>query len=120
VDRQYQPVDDTSGKLKLLIDKGLRGQTSIPLFLNKPSARAPITTIRSGNWRERVSPPFEIYDELTVKDVQDAADLFRGVYEETQGLDGYVSLEINPKLANELGTQLKEGKRLWQSLIVLM
>ena len=48
--------------------------------------------------------------------MQDAADLFRGVYESTKGLDGYVSLEINPKLGNELESQLKEGMRLWQKL----
>jgi transaldolase/transaldolase/glucose-6-phosphate isomerase len=53
---------------------------------------------------------------LTIKDVQDAADLFRGVYKSTQGLDGYVSLEINPKLGNQLESQLKEGIRLWKKL----
>jgi len=59
---------------------------------------------------------FEIYDELTIKDVQDAADLFQGVYKATLGLDGYVSLEINPKLGNEFEAQLKEGERLWKKL----
>ena len=59
---------------------------------------------------------FEIYDDLTIKDVQDAADLFRGVYEQTKGLDGYVSLEINPQLGNESDAQLSEGLRLWKKL----
>ena len=42
----------------------------------------------------------EIYDALTIKDIQDAADQFTEVYDQTNGLDGYVSLEIDPKIAN--------------------
>ncbi|MBF0511074.1 MAG: transaldolase [Candidatus Omnitrophica bacterium] len=106
----------TGGKLKALIEKGLRGQTSNPsIFKQAISASADYDEKISRLARDGKSI-FEIYDELTIKDVQDAADLFRGVYESTKGLDGYVSLEINPKLGRELDPQLKEGIRLWKKL----
>ncbi len=106
----------TSGKLKLLIDQGLRGQTSNPTIFKQAISASSDYDAKIQQLAEAGKSTFEIYDELTVKDVQDAADLFRGVYESTKGLDGYVSLEINPKLGNELESQLKEGRRLWQKL----
>jgi len=106
----------TGGKLKLLIDQGLRGQTSNPTIFKQAISTSTDYDARIQQLAEAGKSTFEIYDELTIKDVQDAADLFRGVYENTKGLDGYVSLEINPKLGNELESQLKEGMRLWQKL----
>ena len=106
----------TSGKLKSLIDQGLRGQTSNPTIFKQAISSSSDYDAKIQQLAKAGKSTFEIYDELTIKDVQDAADLFRGVYESTQGLDGYVSLEINPKLGNELESQLKEGMRLWQKL----
>jgi len=106
----------TSGKLKTLIDQGLRGQTSNPTIFKQAISASTDYDAKIQQLAEAGKSTFEIYDELTIRDVQDAADLFKGVYEATQGLDGYVSLEINPKLGNELDPQLKEGKRLWQKL----
>jgi transaldolase/transaldolase/glucose-6-phosphate isomerase len=105
-----------SGKLKSLIDQGLRGQTSNPTIFKQAITQSRDYDEKIRQLAEKGKSTFEIYDELTIKDVQDAADLFRGVYERTKGLDGYVSLEINPKLGNELDSQLKEGTRLWQKL----
>ncbi len=106
----------TSGKLQELIDLGLRGMTSNPTIFDK--------AISSGNeYDEKISElhksgksDFEIYDDLTIKDVQDAADLFRPVYKETGGLDGYVSLEVNPKLASQTGETVNEALRLHKRL----
>jgi transaldolase len=106
----------TSGKLKSLIDQGLRGQTSNPTIFKQAISTSTDYDAKIQQLAEAGRSTFEIYDELTVKDVQDAADLFRGVYDVTGGLDGYVSLEINPKLGNQLEAQLKEGTRLWQKL----
>ncbi len=106
----------TGGKLKSLIDQGLRGQTSNPTIFKQAISTSTDYDARIQQLAESGKSTFEIYDELTIKDVQDAADLFRGVYDSTKGLDGYVSLEINPKLGNELDAQLKEGMRLWQKL----
>ena len=87
----------TSGKLKSLIDQGLRGQTSNPTIFKQAISQSSDYDAKIRQLAEMGKSTFEIYDELTIKDVQDAADQFRGVYENTKGLDGYVSLEINPK-----------------------
>jgi transaldolase len=54
-----------------------------------------------------------IYEVLSQADVQSAADVFRALYEKTSGKDGYVSLEVNPHLANDTEGTVAEGKRLW-------
>ncbi len=105
-----------SGKLKSLIDQGLRGQTSNPSIFKQAIAASNDYDTNIVQLAQSGKSTFEIYDELTIKDVQSAADLFRGVYDATKGLDGYVSLEINPKLGNELDAQLQEGLRLWKKL----
>ena len=105
-----------SGKLQSLIDQGLRGQTSNPTIFKQAISTSSDYDATIAQLAQAGKSTFEIYDELTIKDVQNAADLFRGVYEATGGLDGYVSLEINPKLGNELDAQLKEGLRLWERL----
>ncbi len=106
----------TSGQLKGLIDQGLRGQTSNPTIFKQAISSSSDYDQKILELTEAGRSTFEIYDELTIKDVQDAADLFRGVYEQTKSLDGYVSLEINPQLGNELEAQFKEGLRLWKKL----
>lgn len=105
-----------SGKLKAMIDKGLRGQTSNPSIFKQAISSSNDYDKRILELTESGKTTFEIYDELTINDVADAADLFRGVYDATKGLDGYVSLEINPLLANELEAQYQEGVRLWKKL----
>lgn len=104
------------GKLKSLIDQGLRGQTSNPTIFKQAISASADYDAKIVQLAEAGRSTFEIYDELTIKDVQDAADLFKGVWEKTGHLDGYVSLEINPRLGNEFEPQLKEGLRLWQKL----
>jgi len=105
-----------SGRLKEMITKGLRGLTSNPTIFEK--------AIGSGNTYDQNilklhksgKSVFEIYDELTIKDIQDAGDMFLGVYKQTKGLDGYVSLEVSPLLANEAKKTLNEGLRLYNKV----
>lgn len=106
----------TSGQLQNFINQGLRGQTSNPTIFKQAISIGSDYDQKIMRLAESGRSTFDIYDDLTIQDVADAADLFRQVYEKTLGLDGYVSLEINPKLGHELETQLKEGLRLWQSL----
>jgi len=104
------------GKIKEMIGVGLRGITSNPTIFDK--------AIRASNdYDEKIEglcnlgkSPFEIYDDLTVKDVQDAADIFEPVYRATNGLDGYVSLEVNPKLAFKRDETIKEARRLFKKV----
>lgn len=104
------------GKLKSLIDQGLRGQTSNPTIFKQAIAQSTDYDAKIVEMTEAGKKTFDIYDELTVRDVRDACDLFKGVYESTQALDGYVSLEINPHLANTYEEQRNEGIRLWQKV----
>lgn len=105
-----------SGKLNEEINLGLRGMTSNPSIFDKSisSSSDYDSTIRDLNAKGLST--FEIYDELTIRDVQDAADLFKPVYEKTDGLDGYVSLEINPDLAMKTEETIEEGRRLFKKV----
>jgi transaldolase len=58
----------------------------------------------------------EIYRYLTVRDVREAADLFRPLYDSSEGKHGYVSLEVNPHLAHDMDGTIKEARELWKSL----
>lgn len=104
------------GKLKSMIDQGLRGQTSNPTIFKQAICQSTDYDKNIVALKESGKSTFEIYDALTIRDVQDACDLFKGVYLSTNGLDGYVSLEINPHLGNEFEAQFKEGLRLWEKV----
>jgi transaldolase/glucose-6-phosphate isomerase len=58
----------------------------------------------------------EIYEALVIEDIQRACDLFLPVYERTNKIDGYVSLEVSPLLANDTAGTIDEAKRLWATL----
>ena len=103
-----------SGKLKELIDIGLRGMTSNPTIFNQSISLTKDYDEKIVQLHEQGKSTFEIYDDLTIRDVQEAADFFKPVYEKTKGLDGYVSLEINPKLAMNVAESIQEGKRLFK------
>lgn len=54
------------------------------------------------------------YESIAVADIQRAADLFRGVYDASDGTDGFVSLEVSPELAHDTAATLEEARRLWK------
>jgi transaldolase/glucose-6-phosphate isomerase len=104
----------TTGKLKKMIDEDdLRGLTSNPTIFEKAIGGsedydAQLRTLASqGKSRD------EIYDELVIEDIGNAADVFAPVYAKTKGDDGYVSLEVSPMLANDTAHTVSEAKRLF-------
>lgn len=101
-----------TGELQEMIDKGVMGMTSNPTIFDQAISTGTDYDEKIRELHGSGKSTFEVYDELTVKDIQDAADLFKPVYEKTDGLDGYVSLEINPKLAAMTAKTIQEGKRL--------
>lgn len=101
-----------SGRLKDLIDLGLSGMTSNPTIFDKAISQSVSYDDRIIQLNKSGKSVFEIYDDLTVRDIQDAADIFRPVYEKTVKLDGYVSLEVNPLLASKPKETIEEAKRL--------
>ncbi|MFH1754022.1 MAG: transaldolase family protein, partial [Candidatus Omnitrophota bacterium] len=105
-----------TGEIKDLIGVGLRGMTSNPTIFEKAVSSSVDYDQEIARLSASGKATFEIYDDITVRDIQDAADALKGVYDETEGLDGYVSLEINPKLAYSLGQTLKEGERLYKKV----
>ncbi|HDZ77322.1 MAG TPA: transaldolase [Candidatus Omnitrophica bacterium] len=105
-----------TGKLNNLIKVGLRGMTSNPTIFDKAISSSADYDAKILELTKSGRSIFQIYDDLTVKDVQDAADIFLSVYDETNGLDGYVSLEINPELAYKADETIKEGMRLHQKV----
>ncbi len=58
----------------------------------------------------------QVYDALTLRDIQDAARIFRPVWDATGHRDGYCSLEVSPKLANDTQGSIEEARRLWKAL----
>jgi transaldolase/glucose-6-phosphate isomerase len=107
----------TSGELRRLIDEdGLRGVTSNPAIFEKAIAG-------SSDYKEVLETPEArkldakaLYEKLAVRDIQDAADALRPVYEKTLKRDGYVSLEVSPFLAHDTAGTLNEARRLWQAV----
>lgn len=104
------------GRLKQMITSGLRGMTSNPSIFDKSISSSTDYDEAIKTYASRGMSTFDIYDELTVRDVRDAADMFRPVYEKTGGLDGYVSLEVNPDLAMKTEETVAECRRLHQKV----
>lgn len=104
------------GLLEQGIHQGLRGITSNPTIFHQAISQSRDYDEKILGLGEQNKSPLEIYDVLTVADIQDAADIFRSVYEATDYLDGYVSLEINPKLAAQAAPSIEEGVRLFQKV----
>ena len=103
-----------SGELKKRITKeGLRGQTSNPAIFHKAISESSDYNKQIEKLAREGKSVLEIYDALTIKDVQDACDLFIPVYESSNGVDGYVSLEVSPYLAHNTETTLSEARRLF-------
>lgn len=105
-----------TGKLKDMIDIGVQGLTSNPSIFDKAISTSNDYDIRIKELQQVKKSTFEIYDDLTVKDIQDAADIFRPIYDETGGVDGFVSLEINPGLSYQIEETIAEGKRLFKKV----
>ena len=57
-----------------------------------------------------------MYEALAIRDIQDAADVLRPVYDQTHRRDGYVSLEVSPFLAHETQATIEEARRLWKAV----
>ena len=106
-----------SGQLRRLIEEdGLRGMTSNPSIFEKAIAESHIYDDDIRDIALKKKDVKAIYEALSQRDVQSAADEFRSVYENTGGKDGYVSLEVNPHLANDTKGTIEEARRLWAAL----
>ena len=106
-----------NGSLKKMIDEGkIRGLTSNPsIFQKAVEGGDDYDDLFQKLAGEKLSAE-QFFDRLAVRDIQDAADLFRGVYDRTQGRDGYVSIEVSPRIAADTQASLEEARRLWKTV----
>jgi len=104
----------TSGELQQLIEQdGVSGVTSNPSIFEKAIAEGHEYEAAIQALISEGKTVAEIYQRLTVKDIQMVADLLRPVYDRTAGQDGFVSLEVSPGLAYDTSGTIEEARRLW-------
>jgi len=107
----------TSGQLaKWISEDGVSGVTSNPSIFEKAIAETHDYDAAIDDLLRRGKNSAEIYDALTISDIQQAADVFRPVFEQTKGADGFVSIEVSPYLADDTQSTIKEARRLWQTV----
>jgi transaldolase/glucose-6-phosphate isomerase len=108
----------TKGDLQKLIDTdGVKGVTSNPSIFEKAIGSSDEydgaigKALKSGD-----RPVAELFEQLAVEDIQHAADVLRPVYDQLQGSDGFVSLEVSPYLALDTKGTIVEAERLWKDV----
>jgi transaldolase/glucose-6-phosphate isomerase len=107
-----------SGELQRLItEDGLRGMTSNPAIFEK----AIVGSTQYQDFLDSLASRTDLdakgrYELLAIRDIQDAADLLRPVYQSTKKRDGYVSLEVSPYLAHDTTGTIDEARRLWKTV----
>ncbi len=107
----------TSGGLKKMIQEdGLMGMTSNPTIFEKAiTGSKDYADILESPEAKKLNAK-GVYEKIAIRDVQDATDIFKSVYQQTKRRDGYVSLEVAPTLANDTQATLEEARRLWKSV----
>src|SRR5436305_9868055 len=108
----------TKGELKRLIQEdGLRGMTSNPAIFEKAIAGSTDYADILASLKNRSDLDAKArYELIAIRDIQDAADLLRPVYDESKMRDGYISLEVSPYLARDTQGTLEEARRLWKAV----
>ena len=108
----------TTGKLKSMIaNDGLRGMTSNPAIFEKAIADSSLydDILHSLAGRKDLDATGR-YEQIAIRDIQDAADTLRPVHQESNFRDGYVSLEVSPYLARKTKETIEEARRLWKTV----
>lgn len=104
-----------SGDLKRMVEEdGIRGVTSNPTIFEKAIAGSTdyddaLSAMLS---RDGKAPVEQLYEPLAIEDIQMAADVLRPVFDASHGDDGYVSLEVSPRLAHDTAGTISEARRL--------
>src|SRR5689334_9723194 len=110
----------TGGGLKRLRDEdGLSGVTSNPTIFDKAIAGSSDydESLRSLLAKDPHVNPEKLFDHLEIEDIQMAADILRPVYDQTDGADGFVSMEVPASMAHNTAATVSEAKRLWRAVV---
>jgi transaldolase len=105
-----------SGELARLVADGVVGLTSNPTIFEKAISSGRIYDADVAALARQGTPLKDAYEALAMADISSAADLLRPTYDRTDGLDGYVSLEVSPHLAHDTSGTIAEAKRLFAAV----
>lgn len=106
-----------SGRLTQLVNEdGLSGVTSNPAIFEKAISNTDDYGSEIQKLQSEGKTATDIYEQIAVSDVREAADLLRPVFDQTRGNDGYVSLEVSPAVARNTEGTIQEVKRLWLAI----
>lgn len=105
-----------SGDLAQMVTNGLRGMTSNPTIFEHGITQSAdydeeLRSLAASPMSDR-----EVFETLAIQDVQEAADIFRPVYDKTDGADGFVSIEVSPEVARDTEETVSEVRRLWRAV----
>jgi transaldolase len=113
----YDNIDRSqlaSGQFKSMLDAdGILGVTANPTIFEKSISTGHAYDAQITQLIKEGKSTNEIYENVVITDIRTVADLLRPIYEQTQGKDGYVSLEVSPELANDTAGTIAEAKRFW-------
>ena len=105
------------GTLEGMFNRGeIRGITSNPSIFNKAISQSDEYDAEIRSLTQESLSRENVYERLAISDIQTAADLFRPLYDQTNGDDGYVSLEVSPYLAHDADQTISEANRLWNDV----
>jgi transaldolase len=106
-----------SGELKNLIEtRGLRGITSNPAIFEKAIAGNKIYDADIEKGISAGLPTYKIYESLVFDDIRHACDIFSPIYESSNGLDGYISIEVPPTIAHDTQATIEEARRYYAEI----
>src|SRR6266498_3032331 len=103
-----------NGEFKAMIERGdIRGVTSNPTIFNNAIAKSTDydSALKPLAWAGWVAE--KIFWQLAIEDIKAACDAFMPLYEETNGGDGYVSIEVTPYIANDTAATVAQVEQLW-------
>ena len=105
-----------SGELQALLDDGVMGVTSNPSIFEKAIAGSADYDTAIKALAGSTQTDEQIYESLALEDIQHTADLLRPIYDATNGMDGYISLEVSPTLAHDTAGTIADARRLIAAL----
>ena len=107
-----------NGEISGLISAGVRGLTSNPSIFEKAISSSEVYDSDIEIMSRQGKSASEIFESLAVSDIRNAAEILSSVYSETNGADGFVSLEVNPHLANDTNGTVGEARRLFKLSLI--